>query len=122
MRIDKKLTDALPKGVVSMLMQLPALKDIRKRFLADLGIPEEVIGHIALVPQFDTRDDLSNQTSRMSVSLVHSWPPHSLQTYPSGRSSLASRVYQASADSFSKTSATRLMITGSATGSLHFAQ
>ncbi|MFL6240956.1 MAG: SDR family oxidoreductase [Actinomycetes bacterium] len=56
MRIDKKLTDALPKGVVSMLMQLPALKDIRKQFLADLGIPEEVIRHIALIPQFDTRD------------------------------------------------------------------
>jgi NAD(P)-dependent dehydrogenase (short-subunit alcohol dehydrogenase family) len=56
MRIDKKLTDALPKGVVSMLMQLPALKDIRKQVLADLGIPEEVIRHIALIPQFDTRD------------------------------------------------------------------
>ena len=56
MRIDKKLTDALPKGVVSMLLQLPALKDIRKQFLADLGIPEEVIRHIALIPQFDTRD------------------------------------------------------------------
>src|SRR4051794_28241468 len=56
MRIDKKLTDALPKGVVSMLMQLPALKDIRKQFLADLGIPEEVVRHIALIPQFDTRD------------------------------------------------------------------
>jgi NAD(P)-dependent dehydrogenase (short-subunit alcohol dehydrogenase family) len=37
-------------------MQLPALKDIRKGFLADLGIPEEVIRHIALIPQFDTRD------------------------------------------------------------------
>jgi NAD(P)-dependent dehydrogenase (short-subunit alcohol dehydrogenase family) len=56
MRIDKKLTDALPKGVMSMLMQLPALKDIRKQFLGDLGIPEEVIRHIALIPQFDTRD------------------------------------------------------------------
>ena len=56
MRIDKKLTDALPKGVVSMVMQLPALKDIRRQFLADLGIPEEVLRHIALVPQFDTRD------------------------------------------------------------------
>jgi len=56
MRIDKKLTDALPKGVLSMIMQLPALKDIRKQFLADLGIPEEVLGHIALIPQFDTRD------------------------------------------------------------------
>src|SRR3954470_9721530 len=56
MRIDKKLTDALPKGVLSMVMQLPALKDIRKQVLADLGIPEEVLRHVALVPQFDTRD------------------------------------------------------------------
>jgi NAD(P)-dependent dehydrogenase (short-subunit alcohol dehydrogenase family) len=56
LRIDKKLTDALPKGVVSMLMQLPALKGVRRAFLADLHIPEEVMEHVALVPQFDTRD------------------------------------------------------------------
>ena len=30
MRVDKRLTDALPKGVVSLLMQLPALKDVRR--------------------------------------------------------------------------------------------
>jgi NAD(P)-dependent dehydrogenase (short-subunit alcohol dehydrogenase family) len=56
LRIDKRLTDALPKGVISMLMQLPALKDIRKSVLADFGIPDEVIGHVAMTPQFDTRD------------------------------------------------------------------
>ncbi len=56
LRVDKRLTDALPKGVMSMMLKLPALKDIRKTLLADLGVPEEVVEHIALRPQFDTRD------------------------------------------------------------------
>ena len=56
LRIDKRLTDALPKGVFSMLLKLPALRDVRRTLLADLGIPDEVIEHIALRPQFDTRD------------------------------------------------------------------
>ena len=56
LRVDKRLTDALPKGVLSMMLKLPALKDIRKTVLADLGIPDEIIAHIALRPQFDTRD------------------------------------------------------------------
>jgi thioester reductase-like protein len=55
-RIDKRLTDALPKGVLSMLMQLPALKDVRRTLLADFGIPEEVIEHVGFSAQFDTRD------------------------------------------------------------------
>jgi NAD(P)-dependent dehydrogenase (short-subunit alcohol dehydrogenase family) len=55
-RIDKRLTDALPKGVGSLLLQLPALKGVRRTILADLGIPEEVIGHVGFTAQFDTRD------------------------------------------------------------------
>src|SRR3954464_2273966 len=55
-RVDKRLTDALPKGVVSMAMQLPPVKEARKSLLADFGVPEEVVEHIALRPQFDTRD------------------------------------------------------------------
>jgi thioester reductase-like protein len=55
-RVDKRLTDALPKGTLSMLMKLPQLRDLRRTVLADFGIPEEVIGHMALRPQFDTRD------------------------------------------------------------------
>src|SRR3954462_7294739 len=54
--VDKRLTDALPKGTVSMLMKLPPAQQVRRTILADLGIPQEVIGHIALRPQFDTRD------------------------------------------------------------------
>jgi NAD(P)-dependent dehydrogenase (short-subunit alcohol dehydrogenase family) len=56
MRIDKRLTDALPKGVFSLLVKLPAIKDIRALLLADLGIPEEVLGHLAFSCAFDDRD------------------------------------------------------------------
>jgi NAD(P)-dependent dehydrogenase (short-subunit alcohol dehydrogenase family) len=56
LRIDKRLTDALPKGTLSMLMKLPQLRDVRRTVLEDVGIPEEVIAHMALKPQFDTRD------------------------------------------------------------------
>jgi NAD(P)-dependent dehydrogenase (short-subunit alcohol dehydrogenase family) len=55
-RIDKRLTDALPKGVGSLLLQLPALKGVRRQILADLGIPEEILGHLGFTAQFDTRD------------------------------------------------------------------
>ncbi len=43
MRVDKKMTDMLPKGVLSYAMKLPALKDIRRSLLADLGRPR--LGH-----------------------------------------------------------------------------
>jgi NAD(P)-dependent dehydrogenase (short-subunit alcohol dehydrogenase family) len=56
MRIDKRLTDALPKGVVSLMLNLPALKNVRRTFLADLGLPEEILAHVGFSAQFDTRD------------------------------------------------------------------
>jgi NAD(P)-dependent dehydrogenase (short-subunit alcohol dehydrogenase family) len=56
MRVDKQLTNMLPKGVISMLMQLPTLKDIRKQFLADLGIPHSVLEYMGLTASFDARD------------------------------------------------------------------
>ncbi|HEV7459160.1 MAG TPA: SDR family oxidoreductase [Solirubrobacteraceae bacterium] len=56
MRIDKRLIDALPTGVMGMLMKVPQMREVRKAVLADFGIPDEVVEHIALVPQFDTRD------------------------------------------------------------------
>jgi NAD(P)-dependent dehydrogenase (short-subunit alcohol dehydrogenase family) len=56
LRVDKGLLDMLPKGTLSMLFKLPQLREIRRTVLDDLGVPEEVIGHMALVPQFDTRD------------------------------------------------------------------
>ncbi len=56
LRVDKRMTDMLPKGVLSYALKLPALKDIRRTLLADLGIPDNVIGNMALVPRLDGRD------------------------------------------------------------------
>ncbi len=56
MRIDAGLLQALPKGTLGMLMQLPAGRGVRRALLADLGIPEEVLQHIGLTAEFDTRD------------------------------------------------------------------
>ncbi len=56
MRIDRRATQNLPKGVVSFALKLPALKQIRANVLADLGIPDEVVEYIALSCRFDARD------------------------------------------------------------------
>ncbi len=56
LRIDKGLLDLLPKGTLSLLMKAPPLRDARRAVLADLGIPEEVLGFVGLTAEFDTRD------------------------------------------------------------------
>jgi short-subunit dehydrogenase len=56
MRVDKRIIEALPKGVLGLAMQAPPVKNVRRTLLADFGIPEEVIGHVGLRPDFDTRD------------------------------------------------------------------
>src|SRR2546421_6108865 len=56
MRIDKRLIEALPTGVMGMLMKLPQLREVRKTVLEDFGIPDEVIEHVGFTAQFDTRD------------------------------------------------------------------
>jgi thioester reductase-like protein len=56
MRVDKKMTDMLPKGVLSYALKIPALQGIRQNFLSDLGIPPDVMENVALIPQFDSRD------------------------------------------------------------------
>src|SRR3954454_14867826 len=55
-RIDRRATRNLPKGVLSMAMQLPILRQVRNSMLADLGIPEEILDYIALPCRFDARD------------------------------------------------------------------
>ena len=66
MRVDKKMTDMLPKGVLSYAMKLPALKDIRRSLLADLGVPDSVIEYIGLTATFDARDTRARSTARAS--------------------------------------------------------
>ncbi|HEV2061405.1 MAG TPA: SDR family oxidoreductase [Solirubrobacteraceae bacterium] len=56
LRIDNRILQSLPKGTLSMVMKAPPLKDARRAILADLGIPEEVLEHVGLTAQFDTRD------------------------------------------------------------------
>jgi thioester reductase-like protein/short-subunit dehydrogenase involved in D-alanine esterification of teichoic acids len=56
LRVDKRMTDMLPKGVLSYAMKLPALKDIRRSVLADMGVPHKVLEYVSLAPNFDARD------------------------------------------------------------------
>jgi NAD(P)-dependent dehydrogenase (short-subunit alcohol dehydrogenase family)/thioester reductase-like protein len=74
MRIDARLLRALPKGTFSLLMSLPAARQVRHAVLADLGIPDEVLGYVGLTAQFDTRD-----TERALTGSGISVPP--IETY-----------------------------------------
>ena len=56
MRVDRKLTQMLPKGMLSMAMKIPALKGVQDSVLSDLGIPKEVMEYIGLTSTFDARD------------------------------------------------------------------
>ncbi len=56
MRIDKKLTDMLPTGVIGYAMKLPQLKQLRRTVLADVGIPDSIIEYVGLTATFDARD------------------------------------------------------------------
>src|SRR5271165_1102183 len=52
--IDKRITAPLPKWPVALALALPPWRQMRGLALRELGIPEEVIAHIELVPRFDT--------------------------------------------------------------------
>jgi thioester reductase-like protein len=54
--IDKRLTDPLPKWPLALTARLPPWRQLRKLALRELGIPEEVVAHVELVPRFDTRE------------------------------------------------------------------
>ena len=56
MRVDKRMTDMLPTGVLGYALKLPALKGVRRSVLADLGIPDTILEHVSLKPRFDARD------------------------------------------------------------------
>jgi len=76
LRVDRRLTSMLPKGVISMLLQLPALKDIRRQVLADFGIPEEIVKYIGLTASFDARDtERALAGSGIAVPALESYAP-----------------------------------------------
>ena len=56
MRVDKRMTDMLPKGVLSYAMKIPALQGIKRSFLSDLGIPAEALANAEMRTRFDARD------------------------------------------------------------------
>ncbi|HWX87018.1 MAG TPA: SDR family oxidoreductase, partial [Solirubrobacteraceae bacterium] len=53
--VDKRLLDAIPTGPLSLLMKVPPLRQARRLTLRELGIPDEVLEHVDLVPTFDAR-------------------------------------------------------------------
>jgi thioester reductase-like protein len=54
--IDKRLIDPLPKWPFALALALPPWRQLRSLALRELGIPEEVLGHMELVPRFDSRE------------------------------------------------------------------
>jgi len=55
LHIDRRLA-APGLGALTRLTGAPGVREARRALLADVGIPEEVIEHIALRPRFDTRE------------------------------------------------------------------
>ena len=53
--VDRRLLEAVPTGPLSLLMRVPPIQQVRQLALRELGIPEEIIENITLVPEFDTR-------------------------------------------------------------------
>jgi NAD(P)-dependent dehydrogenase (short-subunit alcohol dehydrogenase family) len=68
--IDKRVLDAVPTGPLSALLKVPPLAQARRLTLRELGIPDEVLEHVNLVPTFDTR-----QTERALAGSEFDHPP-----------------------------------------------
>jgi thioester reductase-like protein len=54
--VPKSVTDPLPKWPLRLGLALPPMRQIRTLALRELGIPEEVLGHMELVPRFATHE------------------------------------------------------------------
>ncbi len=52
--VDKRVTDAIPRWPLMLALDLPPWRQVRRLALRELGIPEEVLAHMELVPRFDT--------------------------------------------------------------------
>jgi NAD(P)-dependent dehydrogenase (short-subunit alcohol dehydrogenase family) len=55
-QLDDELTLGLTSSARSLLMRLPGAHTVRRSVLAQVGVPDEVVDHIALVPQFATEE------------------------------------------------------------------
>jgi NAD(P)-dependent dehydrogenase (short-subunit alcohol dehydrogenase family) len=56
MSIDKRLIDAVPTAPLALLGRIPPVRQAKRMTLRELGIPEEVLAHLDLVPTFDVRE------------------------------------------------------------------
>jgi NAD(P)-dependent dehydrogenase (short-subunit alcohol dehydrogenase family) len=54
--VDKRLTDLVPRWPLSLALRVPPLRQVRRLALHELGIPEQVLSHVELVPTFDTQE------------------------------------------------------------------
>jgi thioester reductase-like protein len=52
--LDRRLTRALPTWPLSLALAVPPWRQLRGLALRELGIPEEVLAHMELVPRFDS--------------------------------------------------------------------
>lgn len=55
-QLDDELTFGMTSAARSMAMRLPGARLVRRRLLAQIGIPDEVVDHIELVPRFATEE------------------------------------------------------------------
>jgi thioester reductase-like protein len=53
--LDRRLTRVVPTWPLQLAAQLPPWRQLGRLVLGDLGIPEEVIANMELVPRFDSR-------------------------------------------------------------------
>jgi thioester reductase-like protein len=56
MRIDRQMTNVVPKQARKMISQLPPVKRITDQVLGDFGIPREVLTYIDYPSDYDSRD------------------------------------------------------------------
>ncbi len=54
--VDKRLTGPLPRWPLKLALALPPWRQATDLALRELGIPREVLGHMELVPRFDTSE------------------------------------------------------------------
>ncbi|HLI32932.1 MAG TPA: SDR family oxidoreductase [Solirubrobacteraceae bacterium] len=54
--VDGRLSGALRSGPLSLLMRMPPLAQARRLALHELGIPEQVLANMDLLPRFDSRE------------------------------------------------------------------
>jgi NAD(P)-dependent dehydrogenase (short-subunit alcohol dehydrogenase family) len=55
-QLDDELTLGVSGAARSLLMRLPGARTVRRGVLAQVGVPDEVVDHIALVPVFSTEE------------------------------------------------------------------